>query len=111
MPLSAEEEGTMRRWVGTEALIPTSELQAIYDMFGSFDETVMHVLRQRQVDLVSQPSSLSVPGLSITNSTNIAELRELIEAFLDSGGTGLDEDSPLTAYGFGIGVLFRPDPR
>jgi hypothetical protein len=110
MPLSADGELAVRRWVGSEDLVSTAELNSLFDQLGGHDVTVLHVLRQRQVELVSQPSSLSVPGLSITNSTNIAELRELIKAFEAEGGTGLDEDSAIAAP-FSIGRLTRPGRR
>jgi hypothetical protein len=112
MPLSAEQELKLRRWVGSEELVPTTDLENLYEIFGSYDEVVLHVLRQRQVDLTSQPSSLSVPGLSITNTTNIAELRELIDEFINTG-TGLDAAgvSPLENYGLTIETMTREDLR
>lgn len=112
MAFTAEQETRVRRWVGSEDLISTADLEALYEIFNSYDEVVLHVLRQRQVDLTSQPSSLSVPGLSITNSTNIAELRELIDEFMGVG-TGLDAEgvSPIENYGFSISTITREDLR
>ncbi len=111
MPLSAENEVIVRRWVGDEDLISTAALDTLYDQFGTYDEVVLHVLRQRQVELVSQPSSLTVPGLSITNTTNIAELRELIDDFMEAGGTGLDGDASVVPAAFKVTHLVRPDLR
>lgn len=112
MPLSAEQDLRLRRWVGSEELISTADLENLYEIFESYDEVVLHVLRQRQVDLTSQPSSLSVPGLSITNSTNIAELRQLIDEFIVTGtGMDLPGASPLENYGFTVSRLTREDLR
>ena len=112
MTLLAEQEAQLRRWVGNADLVPTADLENLYEIFNSYDEVVIHVLRQRQVELTSQPSSLSIPGLSITNSTNIAELRALIDEFLNTG-TGLDAVgvSPLDSYGFSTSQLTRADLR
>lgn len=91
MPLTADEIFVMREWVGST---PSDvELNLIFDAVDSYDATVRYILNQRLVLLASEPGSISVPGLSVSHSTDFQALEALIERFENSGGTGLDEES------------------
>ena len=111
MPLSADNEVVIRQWVGDDTVVTTDTLDELYDQFGTHDAVVLHVLRMRQTMYTAAPSSLSVPGLSITNSTNIAELRAFIDSFIAGGGTGLDGDDSVIMGNVTFGTLCRPDYR
>lgn len=101
------ELAAIRGWVGS--LPSDDEIEEIYNRLGNFDATVLEILRTRLADYTSEPSSLSVPGLSISNTSNISALQQLISDFENSGGLGLDDD-PL-AMGFGTGRLVRKNGR
>lgn len=105
--MTDDELAVLRSWVGPG---PTDEaLEEAYERLGSFDAVVEEYLRTSYVELLSQPTSLSVPGLSISNSQNITGYEHLIKAFRNQGGTGLDD--PDTTPGPGTTKLVRPDLR
>src|SRR4249919_3614218 len=105
--MTEDELAAIRSWVGPG---PTDEaLEEAYERLGSFDAVVEEMLRKQYTDLISQPSSLSVPGLSISNSQNITGLEHLIKAFKNQGGTGLDD--PDVTPGPGVVHLVREDVR
>ena len=106
MPLSDDQLQVVRSWVGTA---PTQdELDSLYDQFGSVDKVVELTLRARLAEYTSQPASLSVPGLSISNQQNITSLENLIKKFESDGGTGLDSSS---VSGVRVAHLKRIVPR
>lgn len=106
MPLSDEQSQVVRSWVGTS---PTQdELDELYDQFNSVDKVVEMTLRARLAEYTSQPASLSVPGLSISNQQNITSLENLIKKFEANGGTGIDNSS---VAGVRVSRLKRIVPR
>lgn len=103
MALSADQETILRTWVGDD---PTNaELEALYAIHESWDEVVRSTLRRKIALLSEDPTSLSVPGLSISNGQQITTLQQLLRDFNNSGGTGLDE-TPGTG-GFTISKVVR----
>jgi hypothetical protein len=105
--MTEEELAAIRSWVGPG---PTDEaLEEAYARLGSFDAVVEEMLRVQYTDLISQPSSLSVPGLSISNGQNLTALENLYKRFKNQGGTGLDD--PDTTPGPGVYHLVRQDLR
>lgn len=107
MPLSAEQLHVIREWVGVtpEDVV----LETIYGFEGSFDKTVMYVLNQRLASLSAEPGSITVPGLSLSHSTDLEALKLLMNKFVASGGTGLDEEPAF--LGVGIISVKRNFPR
>lgn len=107
MTLSSDDIVKMRQWLGDEEPTDT-ELQTIFGVFKSYDETVLYFLNKRMADLSLEPASLSVPGLSISHSSDLEALRSLIKEFKASGGTGLDSEQ---SVGFTVSKLVRKYPR
>lgn len=106
MPLSDDQTQVVRSWVGNA---PTQEeLDNLYDQFDSVDKVVELTLRARLADYTSQPASISVPGLSISNQQNLTSLENLIKKFEADGGTGLDDSS---VSGVSVSHLKRTIPR
>lgn len=102
MALLAEEELVIRTWVGDD---PTaSELEDLYTVLGTWDEVVRATLRRKIALLTEEPSSLSVPGLSVSNGQQIMSLQQLLKDFNNSGGTGLDSESTM---GLNTGHIVR----
>jgi hypothetical protein len=102
MALSDETLLVLRTWVGDD---PTdSYLEDLYAALGSYDEVVRAVINRKIAVLAEQPSSISVPGLSISNGQQLMALQELLKRFNSSGGTGLDADS---STGLSFGRLVR----
>lgn len=102
MALSADQELIVRSWVGDDPT--TSYLEDLYDVVGSWDEVVRTTLRRKIALLSEDPSSISVPGLSVSNSQNLQAMQQTLKDFNNSGGTGLDEDSTM---GMGTGRITR----
>jgi hypothetical protein len=90
MALSDEQELVLRTWVGDDPT--TSYLEDLYAALGSYDEVVRSVINRKIATLAEQPSSISVPGLSISNGQQLVALQELLKRFNASGGTGLDSE-------------------
>ena len=78
----------MKAWVGSAW--PTPDIEDRYESLGSFDEVIKQILNQQIADLAAQPSSISVPGLSISNTQNLQSLEQTLSRFLASGGSNLD---------------------
>jgi hypothetical protein len=93
MALSPDQEIIVRTWVGDDPT--TSELEDLYTVLGSWDEVVRATLRRKIALLSEDPTSLTVPGLSISNSSQISALQQMLKDFNNSGGTGLDADSAM----------------
>lgn len=105
--LSTDDKLVMRRWLGDDE--PTDlELQTVFDVYESYDETVLHFLNKRMVDLSLEPASVTVPGLTVSHGADLEALKTLIKDFKTNGGTGLDEDQTL---GFTISRMVRKFPR
>jgi hypothetical protein len=107
MPLAPEGLTAIRQWVGT-----TPDDTIIGNIFtgqaDNHDRTVMFILRQRLAALTTEPSSLTVPGLSISHSTDYQALIELMKQFRTQGGTGLDEEA---MFMVGSSSMRRDFPR
>lgn len=104
MALTDDQFATIRSWVGDG---PTEDqIEEAYLRNGSFDGAVLEILRSQLSTLLGQPSSLTVPGLSVSNGQNIISLQQQIRD-LRAQGTGLD--SGLT--GTGTYKMVRPDYR
>jgi hypothetical protein len=102
MPLGADALATIRDWVGPD---PTDdELEARYVRVGSYDRVVETELRHQISELASQPSSVTVPGLSVTFGQQLQAKMDILKSFLFTG-TGLDED------GYGTVVIHRLNRR
>lgn len=101
--LSSDQELIIRTWVGDD---PTSsELEELYDALGSWDEVVTATLRKQVADLTSQPSSFSVPGLSISIGQQLQAAQLNYKAWLNGNGTGLDGEATM---GLLVGQIVRP---
>lgn len=100
----------MRQWLGNSDVIGDNEIIVVFDRVQSHTKTVLEILRGRLADLLAEPSSLTVPGLSVSNSTNITELRKTIEN-LENLGTGLDEGEGDGISLFRITKMYRADYR
>ena len=107
MALSAEELHAIRQWVGDTP--DDSVLNVVYGYEATFDGTVMYVLNMRLASLSAEPGSITVPGLSVSHSTDLEALKLLISRFQNSGGTGLDEEPMFTGIGFS--TIRRNFPR
>lgn len=102
MQLSADAELIIRTWVGDEPL--TTDLEALYDVVLSWDAVVEATIRRKIALLSEDPSSISVPGLSVSNGQQIQTLQALLKEFKNSDGTGLDAEA---LGGIGIGRIVR----
>lgn len=78
----------MRAWVGSAW--PSSDIEDRYEALGTFDAVVTQILNQQIADLSNTPSSISVPGFSISNTQNLQSLEETLRRFKAGGGTDLD---------------------
>lgn len=107
MPLTAENRVLVRGWVGAEP--DDAALDALYDQFLNHDAVVDHVLRNRIATLSLEPSSVTVPGLSISHGSDLQALQELYKNWKASPGLGLEEDSDTTKAA--TGKLNRRYPR
>lgn len=105
MPLSPDAIVTIRGWVGSEPA--DSTLNTLYDQYLNHDEVVVYILRSRIAELSLEPSSVTVPGLSISHGSDLQAAQDALKNFMSSGGTGLE----VTAYGVGTGKLTRKYPR
>lgn len=92
MPLSPEAIQKIRGWTGSEP--DDDQLQGLWLLYKNHDRIVTHVLRERISELSLEVSSLSVPGLSISHSTDLQAAQALLKEFLNSGGLGLDGTKP-----------------
>lgn len=108
MPLSSDQEAVIRVWLGDD--FTTSYLEGLYDGMevGSWDKVVVLALRRKIALALEQPSSISVPGLSLSWGQQLTYLNTMLKDFLNSEGTGLDEESTM---GIRIGHLVRNNPR
>jgi hypothetical protein len=104
MALTDDQFATIRSWVGEG---PTEDqIEEAYLRNGSYDGAVLELLRVQESALLAQPSSLTVPGLSISNGQNLISLEALMRR-LRAEGTGLDKVSS----GTGTYKIVRPDYR
>jgi len=109
MPLSLDQEAVIRVWIGDD--LPNSYLEGLYDGMApdsSWDQVVIMALRRKISLALEQPASFSVPGLSLSWGQQALYLQNMLDEFLNSEGTGLDEESTM---GIRIGHLVRTNPR
>jgi hypothetical protein len=104
MALSADQEIVLRTWVGDEPTV--AYLEDLYAVHGSWDQVVISTLRRKIAVLSEDPTSISVPGLSITNGQQVIAVQQTLKDFMNSGGTGLDEESTM---GVQFGRIVRAD--
>jgi hypothetical protein len=97
--LTDEDIAAIKSWVGSEW--STSDIEDRFDRLGNFDEVVLEILNQQIADLSAQPSSFSVPGLSVSQGQNMITLSETIKRFRGAGG--------LAGGGTRFIKAFRPD--
>lgn len=82
--LTDEDIAAIKSWVGSEW--SDSDIEDRFDRLEDVDEVVLEILNQQIADLSAQPSSFSVPGLSITQGQNMITLSETIKRFRGHGG-------------------------
>jgi hypothetical protein len=107
MPLPADSITVVRKWIGDEPV--DAALEALFEVYGTYDGIVLHVLNNRLAALTLDPSSITVPGLSVSHGSDLQALQLLLKQFHASGGTGLDETP--ASYGFAIQSIRRNYPR
>jgi len=106
MTLSAENELTIRTWIGDD--LEVSYLEDLYANLASWDQVVISALRRKIAVAAAQPASISVPGLSISWGQQLTYLRQTLTDFMNGSGLGLDEESTM---GVIVGHLVRPRRR
>lgn len=79
----------MRQWVGTEP--DDTVLEALYGVYDNYDKVILHVLNARLAELSLELGSVTVPGVSVSHSSDLQALESLIKRFENGGGTGLEE--------------------
>jgi hypothetical protein len=89
--LTDEDIAAIKSWVGSEW--STSDIEDRFDR--------LEILNQQIADLSAQPSSFSVPGLSVSQGQNMITLSETIKRFRGAGG--------LAGGGTRFIKAFRPD--
>jgi len=111
MALPADDLIIIRQWVGLEVDGgPTdAELEVLYDVYGNYDLVVMHVLNARLVGLTLEAGSVTVPGISVSHSSDLQALLEVMKRFRNEGGTGLEEETSFS--GLLITSMKRNYPR
>jgi len=105
--LAPDQLTIVRVWVGDDPT--TDDLNALYDLTGSVDQTIYLTLINKLALASEQPSSLSVPGLSISYGTLVQNIQALMKEFTMQGGTGLEGETGI--YAFKLGQLVRPSTR
>jgi hypothetical protein len=94
--LLADDITVMRQWIGSEPVDAT--LQTYYDIYDNHDQVVLHVLRERLAELSIDLGSVTVPGVSVSHSTDLQALQDLIKKFQNEGGTGLEDSFSLGGF-------------
>lgn len=89
MTLPADDLVVLRQWVGTEP--DDASLEALYVVYENYDEVVLNVLNTRLAELTLELGSVTVPGVSISHSTDLEALKLLLKNFRNGGGTGLED--------------------
>jgi TolA-binding protein len=97
--LTDEDYAAIHVWVGSEW--SESDMDDRFDRLQDVDEVVLEILNQQIADLSASPSSVSFPGLSISNGQNMLSLQETLKRFRAQGGgtSSLVQFRP----------IFRPD--
>lgn len=90
MAITDDAIAVIKSWVGSGW--DEDDISDRFDRLGSYDATVTEILNQQIADLAAQPSSLSVPGFSISQGQNMSTLKDTLERFLATGGTGIDDE-------------------
>lgn len=106
MSLSDEQELVIRTWVGDD--LETAYLEGLYDALANWDQVVISALRRKIALAEAQPTSFSVPGLSISWGQQLTYLRQTLTDFMNGPGLGFDEE---TTLGVVVGHLVRPQRR
>ncbi|NIN66315.1 MAG: hypothetical protein GTO63_16820 [Anaerolineae bacterium] len=89
MPLPADDITVMRKWIGDEPDTPV--LESLHDIYDNYDKVVEHVLIQRLANLSLEVGSVTVPGLSVSHTTDLQAVKDTLSKFYASGGTGLED--------------------
>lgn len=105
--LTDAEEMIIRAWVGDD--VDISILQERYNRLGDIDEVILEELNSQLANLLSQPTSISVDGISISTGSNVSGLRDRLKDFRAVGGTGVDDTAP--SGGIAVHKLVRHDTR
>ena len=103
MALSADQELIIRTWVGDD--FEASYLEDLYAALGNWDDVVRAAIRRKIAILSEDPTSISVPGLSISNGQQVVALQDLLDRFDAEGGTGLED----AVAGMTVAKLVRAD--
>ncbi len=111
MALPADDLVVVRKWIGEEAdgAPSDAEFEALYNVYENYDKAVWHVLTQRLSTLTLEAGSVTVPGVSISHSTDLTALQDLMKRFVNEG-TGLEDEVSLN-LGFSVTSMKRNYPR
>jgi hypothetical protein len=82
--LTDDDIAAIHAWVGSEW--SDSDIEDRFDRLEDVDEVILEILNQQIADLAAQPSSFSVPGLSISNGQNMLSLEATLKRFRGQGG-------------------------
>lgn len=105
--LTQDQLRVVRSWVGQTA--DESVLQERYARLDDLDGVILEEMRAQYAELIAQPSTISVDGLSVSYGENIRALRERINDFIKVGGTRTDDTPP--PGGAMVHKLVRPEVR
>jgi hypothetical protein len=104
--LTEDDIAAIKSWVGSGW--SEDDIEERYARLQDQDEVVLEILNQQIADVNAQPTSFSVPGLSISNGQQAQYLGETIKRFNASGGLD-DEANGGTGGPVKFLKAFRPD--
>lgn len=82
--LTDDDIAAIKSWVGSDW--SESDIEDRFDRLENTDDVVLEILNTQIADLAAQPSSFSVPGLSVTQGQNMITLSETLKRFRANGG-------------------------
>lgn len=104
--LTDAELRAVRAWVGD---VDEARLNERFDRLDDLDELVLEELMAQHSELLANPASISVEGISVSYGENLQALERKLKAFRLQGGLHLDDSPP--ASGPNVTKMVRPDYR
>lgn len=105
MALTYDQTQTIRSWVGQD--VSQTTLEKKYARLGDVDAVILEVLNDLLVEAIASPTTISLPGLSLTFQDAVRGIQDLIDRFIGQGGT---DGFPDTA-GVSVKRFVRTDYR